>query len=77
MKTGSLNEVNINDIGKRFNFCHLECIEKPYELAMTMDDKSTYWISDLHRYFFGLTNTDVQHKPFHNQLSKPEFKSLI
>lgn len=42
MKTGSLNEVNINDIGKRFNFCHLECIEKPYELVMTMDDKSTY-----------------------------------
>jgi IS4 transposase len=32
---------------------------------------------DLHRYFTGLTYTDVQYKPFHNQLSKPEFLTLI
>ena len=79
--TEVLNEFNINDIGKRCGFCHRERIVKPYELVMAlvtaMGDKSIDCISDLHRYFTGLTYTDVQYKPFHNQLSKPKFKQLI
>ena len=68
--TEVLNEFNINDIGKRCGFCHRERIVKPYEVVMAlvtaMGDKSIDRISDLHRYFTGLTYTDVQYKPFHN-----------
>jgi hypothetical protein len=34
-------------------------------------------ISDLHRYFTSLTYSNVHYKPFHNQLSKPEFLDMM
>lgn len=79
--TEVLNAFNINDIGKRCGFCHRKRVIKPFELIMSlvtaMGDKQVNCISDLHRYFTGLTFTDVQYKPFHNQLSKPEFSQLL
>lgn len=79
--TEVLNALNINDIGRRCGFCRRQRIVKPFELVMSlvtaMGDKRVDCISDLHRYFTGLTLTDVQYKPFHNQLSKPKFKQLI
>lgn len=79
--TEVLSPLKINDIGKRCGFCYRERVIKPYELVMVlvtaMGDKRVDCISDLHRYFTGLTHTDVQYKPFHNQLSKPAFSQLI
>ena len=79
--TKVLDELKINDIGKNVNFCNRKRIIKPFELVISLitalGDKSINTVSDLHRYFVKLTETDVQYKPFHNQLSKPEFVDLI
>ena len=79
--TKVLNELKINEKGKEVNFCSRKRIIKPFELVMSLitalGDKSVDTVTDLHRYFVNLTETDVQYKPFHNQLSKPEFVELI
>ncbi|GAC25238.1 MULTISPECIES: IS4 family transposase [Paraglaciecola] len=79
--TKVLNEFKINDIGKSSGFCCRQRVVKPFELVMSLltalGDKSVDSISDLHRYFTGLTFSDVQYKPFHNQLSKPEFRDMM
>jgi DNA-binding ferritin-like protein len=41
-----------------------------------LGDKSVNTVTDLHRYVVKLTETDAQYKPFHSQLSKPEFVNL-
>ena len=46
-------------------------------LITALGDKSVDTVTYLHRYFVKLTETDVQYKPFHNQLSKPEFVKLM
>jgi IS4 transposase len=75
--TEVLNKFTINDIGNRSKFCKRERAIKPFELVMSLitglGDKSVDTLSDLHRYFVTLTETDVCYKPFHKQLSKPEF----
>jgi len=79
--TKVLNDFNINDIGKPTRFCSRKRIIKPFELVMSLitalGDRSVSTVTDLHRYFVKLTETDVQYKPFHNQLSKPEFSLLM
>ncbi|TYK64866.1 IS4 family transposase [Colwellia echini] len=79
--TKVLNDYNINEIGKEIRFCSRKRIIKPFELVMSLitalGDKSVSTVTDLHRYFVKLTETDVQYKPFHNQLSKPEFSQLM
>jgi hypothetical protein len=79
--TKVLNDFNINEIGKTSRFCSRKRIIKPFELVMSLitalGDKSINTVTDLHRYFVKLTETDVQYKPFHNQLSKPEFSLLM
>ena len=76
-----LNNFNINEIGKKSRFSSRKRIIKPFELVMSLitalGDKSVDTVTDLHRYFVKLTETDVQYKPFHNQLSKPEFATLM
>ena len=76
-----LNDFNINEIGKTSRFCSRKRIIKPFELVMSLitalGDKSISTVTDLHRYFVKLTETDVKYKPFHNQLSKPEFSLLM
>ena len=79
--TKVLNDFNINEIGKTTRFCSRKRVIKPFELVMSLitalGDKSVDTVTDLHRYFVKLTETDVQYKPFHNQLSKPEFVTLM
>ena len=75
--TKVLNQFIINDIGSTSQFCKRERAIKPFELVMSLitalGDKSVDTIADLHRYFVTLSETDVCYKPFHKQLSKPEF----
>jgi hypothetical protein len=79
--TKVLNDFTINEIGKTTRFCSRKRIIKPFELVISLitalGDKSVSTVTDLHRYFVKLTETDVQYKPFHNQLSKPEFSLLM
>jgi len=79
--TEVLNAFKINEIGKTSKFCERERLIKPFELVMSLitalGDKSVDTLTDLHRYFVKLTETDVQYKPFHNQLSKPEFVEMM
>ena len=79
--TEVLSEFKINEIGKTSKFCARERLIKPFQLVMSLitalGDKSVDTLSDLHRYFVNLTETDVRYKPFHNQLSKPEFVELM
>lgn len=79
--TKVLGELKINEIGKNVNFCNRKRVIKPFELVMSLitalGDKSVDTVTDLHRYFVKLTETDVQYKPFHNQLSKPEFVDFV
>ena len=79
--TKVLNNLDINEIGKTSHFCARKRLIKPFELVMSLitalGDKSVDTVTDLHRYFVKLTQTDVQYKPFHNQLSKPEFVTLM
>lgn len=53
----------------------------PHRLALTliaaMAAGSVETIADLQRKFSELTGTDVSYKPFHNQLSKPEFADFM
>jgi IS4 transposase len=77
--TKVLDELKNNEIGKSVNFCNRKRIINPFELVMSLitalGDQSVYTVTDLHRYFVKLTKTDVQNKPFYNQLSKPEGKN--
>jgi len=79
--TKVLNDFNINEISKKVRFCSCKRIIKPFELVMSLItalvNNFISTVTDLHRYFVKLTETDVQHKPFHNQLSKPQFSLLI
>ncbi len=76
-----LNKLNINDIGKNCGFCARQRIIKPFELVMSLvtalGERRVDSLAELHRYFVSMTKTDVQYKPFHNQLSKPEFVELM
>ena len=79
--TKIFNSLDINEIGESSYFCARKRIIKLFELLMSLitvlGDKSVDTVTDLHRYFVKLAQTDVQYKPFHNQLSKPEFVTLI
>ena len=79
--TKVLNDYNINQIGITTRCCSRKRIIKPFELVMSLitalGDKSVDTVTDLHRYFVKLTETDVQYKPFHNPLSKPELVTLM
>ena len=79
--TEVLNEFNINKIGNSSRFCKRQRTVKPFELVMSLitglGDKSVDSIADLHRYFVSLSHVDVQYKPFHKQLCKPEFVGFM
>ena len=61
--TKVLNDFNMNEIGKSRRFCSCKRIIKPIELVMSLTtalgDKSVNTLTDLHRYFVKLTETDV------------------
>jgi len=46
-------------------------------LVTAMGEKPVCTLSELHRYFVSLSQTDVKYKPFHNQLSKPAFVDFM
>ncbi len=73
----TFSENKLNKIGKAVRFCFREREITPYRLAMGLIEvfanSKMETIADIHRAFNALCNTDVQYKPFHNQLVKNKF----
>ena len=77
----SFNEARLNEIGKLARFCRRERIVTPYRLALSLIEifaaNGARTIADVQRAFNALCEQDVQYKPFHNQLSKPQFPTFM
>ncbi len=78
------SEQVLNGLGKRVGFCKRERDITPYRLCLglveVMGLSKIVTIADIHRSFNALSHSDVQYKPFHNQLAKkrfPEFMRLM
>lgn len=76
-----LSEKKLNKLGKETEFTQRERNVNAFQLVTAMicalGDKNTEYLSDILRYFNSLTNQNVQYKPFHNRLSKPELADLM
>ena len=74
-------EARLNELGKAVRFCLRERTVTPFRLVMglinVMSTPKVETIADVQRAFNALCETDVQYKPFHNQLSKPQFPILM
>ena len=74
-------EARLNESGKAVRFCLRERTVTPFRLVMglinVLSTPKVETIADVQRAFNALCETDVQYKPFHNQLSKPQFPILM
>jgi hypothetical protein len=78
------SEQALNGLGKRVGFCRREREITPHRLCLSLVEvmrvSKIASIADIHRSFNALCDSDVQYKPFHNQLAKkrfPEFMHLM
>ena len=73
----TFSEDGLNEVGKAVRFCLRKRDVTPFRLAMGLievfADSKVDTIADIQRSFNALCKTNVQYKPFHNQLSKKEF----
>lgn len=73
----TFDEAALNELGRAARFCHRKRTITPYRLALSLVEafatKSVASIADIQRAFNALCDTDVQYKPFHNQLAKRQF----
>ncbi len=76
-----LSKSKLNKLGKTTGFTKRERNITGFQLVTAMicalGDKNTDYLSDILRYFNCLTDQNIQYKPFHNQLSKPELAVLM
>jgi len=74
-------EARLNELGKAVRFCLRERTVTPFRLVMglinVLSTPKVETIADVQRAFNALCETDVQYKPFHNQLSKSQFPILM
>lgn len=74
-------ETTLNALGKRVGFCRRERTLTPYRLclglieAMGLSDVES--IADIQRAYNALCASNVQYKPFHNQLAKRQFPDFM
>jgi len=75
------SEQALNERGKDVGFCKRERSITPYRLCLglveVMGMSKIESIADIHRSFNALCDTDVQYKPFHNQLAKRQFPAFM
>lgn len=72
----TFDEAALNALGKRTRFCQREREVTPFRLALSLIEAFAIQVdslADIQRTFNALCETDVQYKPFHNQLAKREF----
>ncbi len=75
------SEQVLNASGKRVGFCRRERDITPYRLCVSLVEvmglSKIQTIADIHRSFNALNDSDVQYKPFHNQLAKKQFPEFM
>ncbi len=73
----TFSENGLNALGKAVRLCLRRRAVTPFRLAMGLievfADAKVETIADIQRAFNALCGTNVQYKPFHNQLAKNEF----
>jgi hypothetical protein len=79
--TALFSEPELNQLGKELNFAKRDRDITSYRLSMAvitvLANHSIDSIADIHRGFNSLFDREVEYKPFHNQLVKPEFPELM
>ncbi len=71
----------LNAMGKAVGFCKREREITPYRLCLGLIEVfaagRVETIADIHRAYSARCGTDVQYKPFHNQLAKAQFPDFM
>ncbi len=71
----------LNALGKAVGFCKRERDITPYRLCLGLIEVfaagKVETIADIHRAYNARCGTDVQYKPFHNQLAKAQFPDFM
>ena len=71
----------LNELGRISRFCRRERDITPFRLALSLIESfasgSAKCIADIQRAFNALCETTVCYKPFHNQLAKRQFPTLV
>ncbi len=74
-------EPGLNALGKAIGFCKRERDITPYRLCLGLVEVfaagEVETIADIHRAYNARCRSDVQYKPFHNQLAKSQFPDLM
>lgn len=77
----TFGEDTLNELGKIARFCRRERTVTPHRLALSLIETfatgPVKYIADIQRAFNALCATDVQYKPFHNQLAKRGFPTFV
>jgi hypothetical protein len=77
----TFGEQRLNELGKIARFCRRERQVTPFRLALSLIESfasgTVKCIADIHRGFNALCDSDVQYKPFHNQLGKRQFPVFV
>ena len=75
------SEPGLNALGKAVGFCKRERDITPYRLCLGLVEVfaagKVEAIADIHRAYNARCRTDVQYKPFHNQLAKSQFPDFM
>ncbi len=77
----TFGEQTLNELGKMARFCRRERQVTPFRLALSLIESfaggTVKCIADIQRGFNALCESDVQYKPFHNQLAKRQFPTFV
>ncbi len=77
----TFGEQTLNELGKMVRFCRRERQVTPFRLALSLIESfaggTVKCIADIQRGFNALCESDVQYKPFHNQLAKRQFPTFV
>lgn len=78
---GTMGEVEVERIARRTGWLRRKRDVTPMGMLTaclsTLGASQARWLADIHRTFNKQNNKSVQYKPFHNQLSKPEFPEFL
>jgi hypothetical protein len=77
----TFGEQTLNELGKMARFCRRERQVTPFRLALSLIESfaggTVKCIADIQRGFNALCESNVQYKPFHNQLAKRQFPTFV
>ncbi len=77
----TFGEATLNELGKLSRMCRRKREVTPFRLALSLIESlsagSHKCIADIQRGFNALCGTEVQYKPFHNQLAKRQFPEFV